>query len=56
MKTNYINAKIDNMQKNSKCRLCGDRDETVNHIKSECRELTQKEYKNRHYWVGKAIH
>ena len=28
-----IKVKIDNMQKNSKCRLCGERDKMVNHIK-----------------------
>ena len=31
IRINYIKAKIDNMQQNSKCRLCSDRDETVNH-------------------------
>ena len=30
--TNHIKAKIDETQQNSKCRLCGDRDETINHI------------------------
>ena len=44
------------MQQNSKCRLCGDRDETINHIISRCSKLAQKEYKARHDWVGKAIH
>ena len=44
------------MQQNSKCRLCGDRDETINHIISECSKLSQKEYKARHDWVGKGIH
>ena len=29
---NYIKAKNDNMQENSKCRLCDDKDETINHI------------------------
>ena len=24
--------------------LCGDKDETINHIKSECSKLAQKEY------------
>ena len=36
MRTNHIKAKIDKTQQNSKCRLCGDRDETINHIISEC--------------------
>ena len=44
------------MQQNSKCRLCSDRDETINHIISECSKLVQKEYKTRHDWVGKVIH
>ena len=28
--------------------MCSDRDETINHIISECCKLTQKEYKTRH--------
>ena len=44
------------MQQNSSCRLCGDRDETINHIISECSKLAQKEYKTWHDWVGKVIH
>ena len=44
------------MQQNSKCRLCGDRDKTINHIISDCSKLAQKEYKTRHDWVGKGIH
>ena len=41
---------------NSKCRLCGDRDENTNHIISEFSKLAPKEYKTRHDWVGKVIH
>ena len=44
------------MQQNSKCRLCGDRDETINRIIIECSKLAQKEYKATHDWVGKVIH
>ena len=47
--------RIDKTQQNRKCRLCGDRDETINHIISECSKLTQKEYETRHDWVGKVI-
>ena len=43
-------------QQNSKYRLCGDREETINHIISECSKLAQKEYKTRHDWEGKVIH
>ena len=56
IRSNHIKARIDKTQQNSKCRLCGDRDETINHIISECNKLAQKEYKARHDWVGKVIH
>ena len=48
IRTNHIKARIDKTQQNSKCRLCGDRDETINHMISECSKLAQKEYKSRH--------
>jgi len=48
IRTNYIKAKIDKTQRNSKCRMCGDKDETINHIISECNKLAQREYKTRH--------
>ena len=41
IRTNNIKARIDKTQQNSKCRLCGDRDETINHIISECSKLAQ---------------
>ena len=50
VRTNHIKAKIDKRQQNSNCRLCSDRDDTINHIISECSKLTQKEYKTRHDW------
>ena len=56
IRTNHITARIDKTQQNSKCWLCGDRDETINHIISECSKLAQKEYKTRHDWLGKVIH
>ena len=56
IRTNHIKARIDKTQQNSKCRLCGDRDETINHIISECSKLAQKEYKARHDCVCKVIH
>ena len=54
-RTNHIKARIDKTQQNSKCRLCGDRDETISHIISECSKLAQ-DYKARHDWIGKVIH
>ena len=56
IRTNHIKVRIDKTQQNSKCRLCGDRDETINHIISEYSKLAQKEYKARHDWVGKVMH
>ena len=56
IRTNHIKARIDKTQQNCKCRLCGDRDETITHIIRECTKLAQKEYKARHDWVGKVIH
>ena len=55
IKTNYVKEKIDNTQQNSKCRLYSDRNETINHIISECSKLEQKEYKIRHDWMGQVI-
>ena len=36
--------------------MIDDRDESINHIISECSKLAQKEYKTRHDWVGTVIH
>ena len=54
--TNHVKARIDMTQQNSRWRLCDDRDETINHIMSECSNLAQKKYKTRHVRVGKVIH
>ena len=47
VRNNHIKARIEKTQQNSKCWLCGDRDETINHIISECSKFAQKEYKTR---------
>ena len=39
IRTNHIKARTDKTQQNSRCRLCGDRDESINHILSECSKL-----------------
>ena len=39
VRSNHIKTRIDKTQQNSKCRLCGDRDETINNIISECSKL-----------------
>ena len=42
IRTNHTKARIDKTQQNSKCRLCGDRDETIHPIISECSKLALK--------------
>ena len=37
--TNYIEMKINVTQQKSKFRLCGERDETITHIISECSKI-----------------
>ena len=56
IRTNHIMVRIDKTQQTSKCRLCGDRNETINHIISECSNLAQKEHETKNDWVGKVIH
>ena len=56
IRANAIKAKIGKTQAESKCRLCGKVNETVNHIVCECRMLAQREYKKRHDRVGRRIH
>ena len=55
VRTNHIKARMDKPRQNSKCSLCVDINETINHIISECSKLAQKEYKTRHDWAGKVI-
>ena len=44
IRINNIKTKIDKTQENSKYRICGKAEESVNHVLSECRKLVQKEY------------
>ena len=36
--------------------MCGEREETVQHIICECKKLAQREYKRRHNTVAKLVH
>ena len=42
-------------QQNSRCKLCSDRDKTINNILNESIKLAHKECKNRQDQVGKGI-
>ena len=46
IRTNYIEAKINNLQKNNNCRLFSDRYYIDNHL-SEGNKLTESKYKSR---------
>ena len=56
IRTNPIKTRIDMTQQNSRCRLCDDRDEMINHMINECSKLTRNEFKTKHGWVGMVIH
>ena len=45
-RTNYIRNMIDKQDVSPMCHLCGEREETVSHIVTECKKLAQKQYKN----------
>ena len=45
IRTNNRKGKIDKTQENSKCRVYGKAEESVNHVLSHCSKLAQKEYK-----------
>ena len=55
-RTNYMKYRIDKNSETHLCRLCGKKDESVQHITSGCEKLTQKEYKRRHGNVAKKVH
>ena len=54
--TNLVKTKIDKSQEDSKCRMFGKADESINHLLSECNKMTQKEYIRRRDWMGKKMH
>ena len=56
LRTNYVKHKIDKDPVSPLCRLCKDKNETVDHILSCCKKLCQSEYKRRHDQVAAAIH
>ena len=52
----YVTAEINKTQQNCKCMLCGERDETIDHIRIECNKLAQKVCKTRHDCKQKEIY
>ena len=57
LRTNWIRRNIDKENISAKCRLCGENDETIAHVLSECKQLAQNEYKKvRLDKIAAAIH
>ena len=56
LRTNYVKYHIDKTVESPLCRLCGEKGESVNHIVCECKKLAQREYKQRHDNVARAVH
>lgn len=56
LRTRKIMHAIDHRNVDPKCRLCGQKDETVEHLVSACSKLAQTEYKARHDKVASIVH
>ena len=56
LRTNWIRESIDGQEVSEKCRMCGERDESITHLIAECKKLAQKEYKQRHDNIARIVH
>ena len=56
IRTNYVKHHIDKSRDSPTCRMCGEKEETVNHIICECGKLAQEEYKRRHDNVARIVY
>ena len=56
IRTNLVTAKIDKSQGVSLFRACRKVDESIDHIVNGCSKLALKEYKRRHYNLGRIVH
>jgi hypothetical protein len=57
LRSRWVQHNIDKIDVSPKCRMCGERDETIAHIVSECSQLAQNDYKNcRHDKVAAILH
>lgn len=54
--TNAIKYRVHKTTDDPKCRLCRDKDETIDHLVSGCSKIAQTEYKKRHDNVASMIH
>ena len=56
LRTNWIKSKIEKSMDNSKCRLCNQYEETMDHIISGCSKIAHTDYKYRHNKVAAMLH
>ena len=56
LRTNYAKNKTDKTSENPLCRMCGEREETLQYILCECKKLSQRVYKKRHDTVAQLFH
>ena len=56
LRTNWIRKHITGQQVSEKYRMCGERDESITHLIAQCKELAQKEYKQRHDNIARIAH
>ena len=56
LRTNAIKANIDKQNVSALCRMCHQKEESVNHVICECSKLAQSDYKIRHDNVARIIH
>ena len=56
IRTNWIRHNMDKENISPSCRFCGERDETISHIVSECKEKAQDDYKKKRHQKVAAIH
>ena len=56
LQTKYYATKILNIETDSKCRLCQQFNETIDHIISACRILAKEQYIKRHERVCAQLH
>ena len=56
LRTNWIREHNDGQEVSEKYRMCGERNESITHLIAECKELAQKEYKQRHDNIARIVH
>ena len=56
LRTNAVKVKIYKTSDDSRCRLCKESDETVEHIICCCKKIAQTDYKERHNKVAAMLH